>query len=294
VLLYDYGFFEVTDMFLGFNGNRLLMIDVDSSRFYSNNKVFSEIFILNGDNTTKHFLSENQRTVDFSARMKTDYKMFTNDVLDQGDRGNVLFFSSRYYVEYAESGKLDILTSGGSGENIDNVRYINDIASMNFWRTDEGTLYFAKNDASGFDLKRAASSGSEPVVIKRFEGSIGSDYIVDGNYLFNRKTGEIYDVLSGSESKVNYSVFRQDFKADMFFISPNGKYCLVRGANTDNVAACGVADLENGTITAYTDDVFGFIASAVVLDDGNVVVSVANGESGTSFYQLTADFGSEQ
>ena len=288
VMLYDYGFFEVTDLFPGFNGSRLLLIDVDSSRFYSNDKVFSEAFILDSDNNARFLLSENQRTVDFSARMKTDYHMFTNGILDQGNSGNVLFFSSRYYIDYAESGKLDIFTSGGSGENVDNVRYVVDVDSLYFWRTDGGLRYFVKT-ADGFELRSVAAADAEPEVIERFSGDLAADYIVDGVYLFRKSSGEVYNVLTGDASSVNYGVFRTGFKADLFFISPGGRYCVVRGANTDNVAAVGLMDLKTGTMTAYTDEVFGFLASAVVTDDGAAVLSVATGESGTSFYQLIAD-----
>ncbi|MBQ7688049.1 MAG: hypothetical protein IJT27_02405 [Clostridia bacterium] len=289
VMLYDYGFFQITDMFPGYSSNRLLMIDVDASRFYSNDKVFSEIFKLYDNNNTEHFLSENQRTVDFAARMKTDYKMFTNDILDQGDNGNVLFFSSRYYVDYAESGKLDIFTSGGAEVNLDNVRYVVDIASMHFWRTEQGTQYFALNDAGGFDLCSVASAEAEPEVLASFEGKIDKDYIVDGAYLFSKQTGEVYNVLTGETYTVNYDVFREGFRADQFYISPSGRFCVIRGANTDNVAACGVADLQTGAITAYTNEVFGYLAGAVVEDDGTVVLSIASGESGTSFYQLVGN-----
>ncbi len=288
VLLYDYGFFEVTDMFEGMSGKRLLMIDVDSSRFYSNDKVFSEVFALDGDNNAKFLLSENQRTVDFSARMKTDYHMFTNGILSQTG-SNVLFFSSRYYVEYAESGKLDIFTSGGSGENVDNVRYVVDIASLHFWRTDGGVRYFTKT-ADGFELRSVKAADADPEVIERFSGDINKDYIVDGPYLFNKTNGQLYNVLTGESASVDYGGFRTGFKADTFAISPNGLYCLVRGANTENVAAVGLVDLKNDRTRIYTDEVFGFLASAVLTDKGEVILSVANGESGSSYYQLLGDF----
>ena len=97
VYLYDYAFFKVTDMFPAFAGESdlLMLLDVDKSRFYQDDKVFSEAFYLYSDHTCSHFLNENQRIVDMNARMRTDYKMFTSDIL--GQTGNVLFFSSRFY-----------------------------------------------------------------------------------------------------------------------------------------------------------------------------------------------------
>ena len=290
VLLYDYGFFQVTDMFSGFRGDRLLMIDVDSERFYSNDKIFSEIFTLDDENEAEHFLSENQRTVDINARQKTDFKMFTNDILDQGDRGNVLFFSGRYYVDYAESGKLDIFTSGGSEDNVDNVRYAVDVAAPYFWRTDAGVRFFRTNAEGGFDLRNLTAADADSTVIASFTGSLADDYLIDGHYLLNRKTGEVCDVLTDETVSIPYDAFREGFAPDRFVVSPNGAYCLLRGANVGNVAAIAVADLKTGKVSAFTDEIFGFFASAVVTDDGTAVVSVASGESGTSFYQLVGNF----
>ena len=284
--LYDYGFFQVTNMFPGFRAARLLMVDVDPARFYSNDKVFSEIFRLYDDNSTEHFLSENQRSVDLNARMRTDYKMFTNDILGQNG-GEVLFFSSRYYVNYEDAGELDIFSSGGREENVDNVRYIVGIASLNFWRTDSGVRYFTNTDG-GFELRESASSKADPQTVETFPGSLEKDYIVDGVYLFRKADGSVYNVLTGEKRTVSYSMLREGFAADSFWISPNGRYCVFRGPNVNNVAACGVADLETGAVVAYTDEVFGYLAGAVAADDGSVVLSLASGKSGASYYQLLA------
>ena len=162
------------------------------------------------------------------------------------------------------------------------------IASLNFWRTADGTRFF-RNTENGFALQNVTAQNGEPETIETFEGSLADDYIIDGAYLFRKADGAIYNVLTGERAQVKYSMFRQDFQADRFWISPNGKYCVIRGVNVGNVAACGVMDLENGKMTAYTDDVFGFLAGAVVTDDGAVILSVSSGESGASFYQLRAD-----
>lgn len=288
VNLYEYGFFEVTDLFKGFgrSGDLLMMIDVDKERFYSNDKVFSEIFTLSADHDASHFLSENQRQVGMEAIMRTDYKMFTNDILDQGGAENVLFLSSRYYSDYRTEGKTDILSSGGSGENIDNVRFAEDIASLNFWRANDGVYYF-KKQAEGFALVKLASSDEEPEVIESFAGDIGADYLISGCCLLNKATGEVYNVRTGDKSNVDYSGFRENFEPDLFAASPNGDFCVIRGANTDNTAAVAVADLVTGKMHSYTEELFGYLASINVADDGSIILSLANGKSATSFYQLT-------
>ena len=296
VLYYDYAFFRVADFFENYrdtNGVRpasagalLLLLDTDPTRFYSNEKVYSEAFILNADHTAKRFLSNDQRVVGMDGREKADYKMFTDAILDQHTGRNVLFFSSRYYVDYAESGKTDIFTSGGSDSNIDNVRYLTDVHGLYFWQRD-GELRFFRSAGDGFSLLVYGGSG-EPAAAGGYGGSI-ADYIVRGEYLLNKATGAVSSVYNGVVGSVTYTCFKSGFQADLFEISPNGKYCVIRGANTGNVAACGLMDLEKGVMRAYTDEVFGRIASMSVQDDGSVILSVAADNEGSSFYQLTAN-----
>lgn len=288
VLLYDYAFFKVTDMFGGFaddKGTLLMMLDVDNTRFYKEDKVYSEIFYLYSDHTSKHFLSEDQRTVAMDGRTKTDYKMFTNGILEQGDNKNVLFFSSRYYVSYDESGLVDIFTSGGSGTNVDNVRYVVNVASLNFWRNGSDTYYFAKNyDDNSFSLCRY--DGKESTEVKKFSGEIDKDYLISGEFILTKSTGEVYNCVSGQTLTINYACFSSGFTADLFTISENGKYAVVRGVNGNNKPACGIMDFDANKITAYEDSVFSYIAGIHALNDGSVYISAATGESASAFYQL--------
>ncbi len=287
VLLYDYAFFKVTDMFEGFKddkGTLLMMLDVDNTRFYKEDKIYSEIFYLYSDRTSEYFLSEDQRTVAMDGKTKTDYKMFTNDILSQGDNKNVLFFSSRYYVSYEETGLADIFTSGGSGTNVDNVRYAINVASLNFWRDGTDTYYFSNNEDNSFSLMR--SDGNDATEVKKFSGDIKEDYLISGEFILTKSTGEVYNCISGQTITINYSCFKNGFTADLFTISENGKYAVVRGVNGDTMPACGVMDFAANTMTAYEDNVFAYIANAHVLDDGSVYISAATGESASAFYQL--------
>ena len=288
VYLYDYAFFKVTDMFPAFSdrSDLLMLLDVDKSRFYQDEKVFSEAFYLYSDHTCEHFLNENQRIVDMNARMRTDYKMFTSDIL--GQTGNVLFFSSRYYTAYQDSEQIDILTSGGSGENVDNVQYIIGVDSLHMWETDAGVYYFGRTD-TGFALR--CFDGENHEEIKAFEGSLQDDYLICGSYLLNKASGEIYGVLDGTVKQLDYSHFKKGFMPDLFAISENGVYCVVRGANNRNKPVIGMADFVADTMSDYEDDVFGYTASLHVQNDGTVIISAATGESASSYYQLVGMVG---
>lgn len=293
VLLYDYAFFKVTELPAAFNdshGTLLMMLDIDNTRFYSDEKVYSDIFYLYADHTSKHFLSEDQRTIDIYAREKADYKMFTDDILAQEPDDRVLFFSSRNYVSFDQSDKCDIFTSGGSGNNVDNIVYIEDVASLHFWRAD-GKLLYLRETGENEDGEAAfvlnASDGNQSETVLTFTGDPDVDYIISGHYMLDRLTGEICDVLTGETKALAFENYDIYFAPDMFKISDNGRFCVIRGT-LEGKSACGIADLETDRIITYSDDIFGYIANVQVLDDGTVILSVANGESGTAFYQLTA------
>ncbi|MBQ7639097.1 MAG: hypothetical protein IJS90_09380 [Clostridia bacterium] len=300
VLIYDYAFFKVTDMFNNYRntagtdlydrGYQLLLIDVDSSRFYSDEKVYSEAFALDENHETTLFLSNDQRTVGMDAMEKTDYKMFTDDILNQHNSTNVLFFSSRYYVDYADSGFADIFTSGGSGTNIDNVRYVIDVDTLHFWNYEEETYFFRDNDDGTFTLKAYNPSSGETRSLETFSGDLSEDYLIKREYILNKKTGEVMNILKGDKYQSIYSILGYEYKTDMFGVSEQGKYCCVRCVKEDGEVLFTVTNLETGEKTVYSNEIFADIASVNLLNDGTVVVSVSTGENSASYYQLVAKF----
>ena len=298
VFLYDYAFFKVTDQFDGYDSRSklLLLADTEKSRFYDEDKVYSESFYLYESKETKNFLNEDQRIVDLNARLRADYKMFTDGILHQTE-DKILFFSSRFYNDYGRSEQVDIFISGGSGENVDNNRYILDVASLDFWKTDDGIRYFKLNspdetDAAAvatFSLMNYKNKESEEII--SFDGSLKEDYILSGTKLFNIKTGEIYDVITGENVKFDYGKFSTSFTPDLFKAGEDGRYCLIRGKSNLGKPSLAIIDTETGESYTYTDNVFGHIASMQALSDGTVILSLAAGETAESYYQLIAKIG---
>ncbi len=309
VFLYDYAFFKVTDQFDGYDSKSdlLLLIDIDKARFYDEDKVYSESFYLYSSHDTKVFLNEDQRIVDLQARLRTDYKMFTDSILHQ-TQDKILFFSSRFYNDYAYSDQVDIFISGGYGENVDNNRYVTDVASLDMWRTNEEVRYFVYKEAEAEEETTAEEStgehaaegfalmsydGDKKTEIISFEGSLTEDFILDDNFLLNIKSGNVYNVLTGEEFTIDYSVFETSFIPDLFEVSENGKYCLVRGKNNLGKPSVGVLDVEKNELATYTDNVFGHIASMQALNDGTVILSLAANENATAYYQLITTVGAK-
>ena len=298
VYLYDYAFFKVTDQFDGYDSRSklLLLADTEKSRFYDEAKVYSESFYLYESKETKNFLNEDQRIVDLNARLRADYKMFTDGILHQTE-DKILFFSSRFYNDYGYSDQVDIFISGGSGENVDNNRYILDVASLDFWKTEDGIRYFRLNSAdetdaaaaTTFSLMNYKDKTSEEII--SFDGSLKEDYILSGTKLFNIGTGEIYDVVTGDTAKFDYSKFSTSFTPDLFKAGEDGKYCLIRGRSNLGKPSLAIIDTETGESYTYTDNDFGHIASMQALSDGTIILSLAASEAAESYYQLTAKIG---
>ena len=165
------------------------------------------------------------------------------------------------------------------------MRYALNVASLNFWRSGSDTYYFSKNyDDNSFSLFR--SDGKDTTEIKKFSGDIKKDYLISGEFILTKSTGEVYNCVSGQSLGIIYSCFKSGFTADLFTMSKNGKYAVIRGVNGDNMPACGIMDFDSNRITAYEDSVFAYIANVHALNDGSVYISAATGESASAFYQL--------
>ena len=294
--LYEYAFFKLSDLFGqsgAASGSLLLTVDVNASRMYQNEKVYSENFILSPDKTSaKYYLSEDQRTVDTAARMRTDYKMFTDDILaaEQADGRTVLFFSSRYYEMFDRAGKVDIFTSGGTGTNTDNGREVIDVYTLHFWRR-EGDVFFFRRADNGFTLNVKYGATGVEETLRTFTGDLEKDYLIDGQYLFNRTTGEMLNVVSQEPGSVNLTrISEKNLTVDLLSVSENGKYLVLRGADSKKKAYCAFMNLESGEMVSYQDSVFEYVAGVNALDDGIILLSMAASKdpTSTSYYQLVA------
>ena len=98
-------------------------------------------------------------------------------------------------------------------------------------------------------------------------------------------------MLTGDTRQLDYSPFKKGFLPDMFSISENGVYCVIRGANNRNKPVLGMADFVAGTMEDYEDDIFGYTATLHVQNDGTVVISAATGESASAYYEMIGGVG---
>lgn len=290
VYYYDYAFFKLRDLPSSFSSGSdlLLMIDTDQTRFNKADKVYSEAFYFDPNNQTTGdtFFSDAQRTVGTDGRQRSDFRMFTDEIMGQS-QSNFLFLSSRFYLEYADSGLADVISSGSTGNNLDNIRYIQGVLGLVFWRTGDGVYYLSKTD-TGFSLM--VFDGQNSTACKNYDGDFDKDYIRSGAYLLKKSDGTVYDLFGTQPSyKLDYSQFASGFTADTFSISPDGSYALIRGTSYDGLPAIGLCNVKTGRVISHVNKMFSRLAAPVVLNSGVVICSIGDDDTLSTYTQYIFD-----
>lgn len=276
VHLYAYAFFKLTELPDAYESKNKywLLIDVDSSRFYSPNKVYGEAFYYNPkDNSSEKFLSEVQRTPGIDGISRADYKMFTDEILVQ-PQNNVLFFSGRFYQE--GEGKYDIFSSGGYDMNKDNLRQTVNVLDFALFRENGKYYYLRSNSSGGFDLCSANNDGKNEAVVKAFGFDYKNGCLRSGKYLYAKNETKLYGLTDGTASTISLNGTGEGFTVNMLTVSRNGRYAMLRGADAKGNVQIVIADIQSGKTNVFTGNVFTKIAACNISDDGEAVLSVAD------------------
>lgn len=279
VYIYEYAFFRLMNLPDSYydDGDYLLLIDTTKEDIYSVNKVYEENFRFDSaGGNTKNILSNDNRAFDATGAFRADYAMLTEDAVKKcGEK--LLFFSARQYHLFTDDNNMDIYMAGGSGNNKDNNRYIQDVVDFWFGFDNGGRVVCLKRSGeSGFNV--VAFDGSEETVVKEFSGNFSDNYLRSGDWLLNKKSYEMYNLLSG-ETKTLKIANANNFIVDIFEI--NGENIFLRGAS-EGIAAIAAGNIENGC-KCYYNAMFSGIFSPSVQADGSVVVSVASDLQGSSY-----------
>lgn len=277
VYIYDYAFFKLTDLPSAYaaNDSYLVLVDTTKEDFYSNDKIYEENFRFNtASGEAANILSTENRAFDDVGAFRGDYTMLTDDAIARCGE-NMLFFSSRQYHLYSKEHKLDIYMAGGSGNNRDNNRYIQDV--MDFWFAfdSNGSVLALQRTDAGFDL--ISYDGKEQSVVKSFKGGYDR-YIRSGDWLFNKDTLEICHLTDGSVKKLTLSNAAK-FTPDLFV--SDGSVVFLRGV-ASNEASFALGTVAGGA-ACYYNDMFAGIFSPMILKDGGVMMSVSSDAQGSSY-----------
>ena len=271
--LYPYAFFRLTNY--GSNSSSyMLLVDVTEDDFYSNSKIYEEPFIFKpGSSSSTKMLSEASRTVGINGTKRSDYFIF-NDSVIEASGSNQLFFSGRQYSEADE--RVDLFRSGGSGNNVDNIRLVTDV--LGYWvkNVDGAIMYITCDENGNIAVMKYDTDSKESEAVKTFEGSKREDVLVSGDYLYLADKNTVYALTEDKEVKLNYAGVA-DFRADMFVC--NGESFIVRGYSEKLFAVMIQASLENGAvIKSFTNEFFREIVNPVNVNGNTMFTVQENGK----------------
>lgn len=279
VYIYDYAFFKLMNLPDSYyaDNSYLLLVDTTKEDIYSLNKVYEENFRFNTESgSTKNILSNDNRAFDETGAFRADYAMLTEDAVKKCGE-NLLFFSARQYHLYTKDKNMDLYMAGGSGNNKDNNRYIQNIAD--FWYSfdkDGNVTVLKRSGESGFNL--VSFDGENETVIKEFSGIYEDNFLRSGDWLLNKTDYKMYNLVTGEEKTLKIAN-ANNFIVDIFEI--RDKNVFLRGAS-EGIAAIAVGDIDTGA-RCYYNPMFSGIFSPIILSDGGVCVSVSSDMQGSSY-----------
>ncbi|MBR5233723.1 MAG: hypothetical protein IKW03_05900 [Clostridia bacterium] len=274
--LYPYAFFRLTnygeDYAKKSSKSCLLLIDTTEEDFYSNEKIFEEPFIFKYDDSTcSRQLSEANRTVGINGARRTDYSL-VNDNTVNGSVDTVLFFSGRQYGE--DDPRVDLLSSGGSGNNTDNINLAKDVLGYFATYTEDGIIYITTEN-NNVVVEKSDKKGNNAQIVKSFEGVTKDDILVCHDCIYVKSTNTVYDISEDKETKISFTG-SENFRADLFVCEDNR--IVVRGYSEERYPVLCVADSLTGEVSAvYSDELFRDVVNPIFADDSLILTVQKNG-----------------
>ena len=218
--IYPYALFKLTALPPGYGKQgALLLIDFDKKDFWQNDRLYTEAFIigLKGSSLkTQRFTTNNSRTVDETGAFRSDWTLFTDYFLKStGSTG--YFLSSRDYNLDQKGLVADIL----SPSDLKPPRVVTGILGLWAGVTPKGLTYL-RPSSTGFDLYVFADKKER--LVKSFDGDYRADYLAQGDYVLNKKTLMLTNLITGEEKllkDINIS------GAAFLSVSPDGSRAVI-------------------------------------------------------------------
>ena len=228
VTLYTYFFFNMRTLPPGYpdedNTQFLLLMDSDADDLYNPDKTYDESFFIQPfeadiekrtDFDRNQFVSQVNRMPGTDGRYWSDFAVFTEDTLACAEDGRALFFSGRKYTDRSERA-VDIYRRNGSSGAVLTTKYTG--VDYLYAYQDTSGIHYMRRSESGFDLY------CDDTIVRSFEGDYSTRYLRSGNYLLDRDTACVYDLLTGRETAFEGADLSE---AVLFAVSPSGGRCIV-------------------------------------------------------------------
>lgn len=289
VLMYTYFFFDVRALPDGYpdeeNTQFLLLMDSDANDLYLQDKTYDESFFFQPfeeeidkrtDFDHNQFVSQVNRMPSAEGRLWTNFAVFTEDVLAGAKDGCTLFFSGRKYMDQAGE-RWDIYRRYGSSGDVRTTIYT-DVANMYAYEDESGRIYYMRKTETGFSVY------CNDKLIREFTGDYTADYLRDGNYLLDKYSGTVINLLTGEEKPLTGA---DTSDAVLFRMSPNGSRCIIGTMADDNPQEQSLifADLSS---ESYADTAGSYLFSAAnaeldFIDEDTYFHNTVSTEDGSTY-----------
>ncbi len=218
--VHDYAFFKVTALPTAYGSDgALLLIDFDKNNFWLNNRVYTEAFVIGLEGSgvkTKRLVTDNARTVGERGALRSDWVLLTDGFL--ASLGSKPYFlSSRDYTLDKKGLIADILTVAEPKP----PRVITGILGLWARVTEKGPTYLRATQ-TGFDC--IVYEDKVETVVKSFEGDYFKNFLSSGNFVFNKTSLVLTDLLSGTEKTL---AGIQAGGATFLSVSPDGMRAVI-------------------------------------------------------------------
>ena len=211
--VYAYAFAKLTMKPAGYGAGHLLAVDFDKNNFYNSDKLYSEIYNFNlAKGTASTYVSNHTRMIDRNGTFRQDWTLLTDDFM--ANLGDAKYFlSSRYYNESDKGQRADVMVLSNAYrpkivvEDILGTWFVNDTNGMHYLR----------KTVNGFSNILNVNNAEQ--TLSEFEGDFHADYLQDGNFIINKKTLVMTDLITGATKELK-DIFIEN--ADIFSLSPDG------------------------------------------------------------------------
>ena len=276
VYFYDMLAFQLVNLPKGYSeeGKALLLATTSKNVLTQKVTLWPESFVVDLETgKTSRFLKVINRNIDVNTGAGVeDFCMLTNDGYNASNK--IPFITAREYE--AGSGQYDIFVKSGKDEKL----YVNDIYGK-FLLTDGDSVIFMRKTDKGFDVIR--KTGEEETVTGSFYGTMGTNYMYSGDYIFNKNDGKLYNLKTG-ETK---TIIGYRMSAEMINVSPDGKYLVMLGTVTNMMDyQVHIFNLQTGEYTKFKDDNYSSHSNLTFINNTTAVYMVLDPNQGYEYVAL--------
>lgn len=276
VYFYDMLSFQLVNLPKGYSedGKALLLATTSKNVLTQKVTLWPESFVVDLETgKTSRFLKVINRNIDITTGAGVeDFCMLTNEGYNAS--GKIPFITAREYE--AGSGQQDVFIKSGKDEKL----FASDIYGK-FLLTDGNSVIFMRKTDKGFDVIR--KTGEDETVTGSFYGTMGTNYMYSGDYIFNKNDGKLYNLKTGGVK----NIIGYRMSAEMMSVSPDGKYLVMLGTVTNMMDyQVHIFNLQTGDYTKFKDDNYSSHSNLTFINNTTAVYMVLDPNQGYEYVVL--------